>query len=298
MKKRTIAIVSIALVLAILAVSIIATFPSYLFEEAPSAPTTNSDVQNDNIKPSQGEDVGDVGGDDKGIQSVLPDVGFDNEDIPQIPSDTLETLASDDGVKLVSANNAFNKDTKFGINKLGIFNKKYYRARHYVQEFAKNYTMYEITAKLDGKEVQPTDTARVVVDIPKKYDIDKVEVYYMLDSGVQKLDTVIDKDSRTVTVSFMQSGVYILIERDNATNDNTSSNDTSSNTTSIESEEPSSTPSDTSSDASSDESSSDITGSNEENNSSESTESDTSSDSSSTETDPNQDTMEGWTPWQ
>ena len=158
--------------------------------------------------------------------------------------------------------------------------------------------MYEITAKLDGKEVQPTDTARVVVDIPKKYDIDKVEVYYMLDSGVQKLDTVIDKDSRTVTVSFMQSGVYILIERDNATNDNTSSNDTSSNTTSIESEEPSSTPSDTSSDASSDESSSDITGSNEENNSSESTESDTSSDSSSTETDPNQDTMEGWTPWQ
>ncbi len=295
MKKRTITIVSISLVLAILAVSIIATFPTYLFEEDPNVPTTNSNVQNDNIKPSQGEDIGVVGDDENGIQSVLPDLGIVDDDATQIPSITFKTLATANGVKLISANNAFEKGTEFNAKKLGIFSKDFYRARHYVQKFAKNYAMYEITAKNSGRDVQPIDTARIVIDIPKKYNLDNIEVYYLLDNGVQKLSAVIDKETRTATVGFMQSGVYILIENDkadndisssdNASSDNASSNNTSSNITSTESE-------DTSSSTSSNTNSSNITDSSEENNSS-----NTNSDSSSTESDPNQDSMEGWTPW-
>ncbi len=303
MKKRTIAIVSISLVLAILAVAVIATFPSYLFEEDTNIPATNSSVQNDNIKPSEGDDVGNVGGNAGGVQGVLPDVGFESEDIPQTPSDTtetnktLETIATDDGAKFISANNAFDKGTKFSINKLGILSKKYYRARHYVQDFAKYYAMYEVTAKKDGQNVQPIDTARVVINIPEKYNIDNVEVYYMLDKGVQKLSAIIDKDARTATVGFMQSGVYILIERDvpkveDTSSDVTSSENSSSDTTSTESEDASSTTSsNTSSDASNSDASSDTTDSSED------TESDVSSDTSSTESDPNKDTMDGWTPW-
>ncbi len=307
MKKRTIIIVSISLVLAILAISIIATFPSYLFEEKINVPAANPNpnVQNDDITPTPGEDVGTVGDEENGIEGILPDLSITDEDTSEAPSATFKTLATANGVKFIAANNAFEKGTEFGAKKLGIFSKKYYRARHYVRDFAKYYSMYEITAQNGGRDVQPIDSARLVIDIPKKYDINNVEAYYMLDKGVEKLSVAIDKEARTATVGFTQSGVYILIEKDKTPDEDTSSNDVSSEDTSSEdassndsSSNTSSTESeDASSNTSSDNGSSDITDSSEENNSSEDTDSDTSSDSSSTESDPNKDTMSGWTPW-
>lgn len=312
MKKRTIIIVSISLVLAILAISIIATFPSYLFEEKMNVPAANPNpnIQTDDVIPTPGEDEGVVGDEENGIEGVLPDLSITEDSATEIPSATFKTLATAKGVKFIAANNAFEKGSEFSAKKLGIFSKTYYRARHYVRDFAKYYSMYEITARNGGRDVQPVDSARIVIDIPKKYDINNIEAYYMLDNGVEKLSVSIDKEARTATVGFMQSGVYILIEKEKTPDDNTSSNDTSSNDTSSSdtssndtsgndsSSNTSSTENeDASSNTSSDNGSSDITDSSEENNSSEDTDSDTSSDSSSTEPDPNKDTMSGWTPW-
>lgn len=286
MKKRTIAIVSISLVLAILAVAVIATFPTYIFEDE-ELPALNPDIQSDNV--TQGDDVGVVGGESGGVEGILPNVSEDDDKAPSTNNTGLKNLASDDGAKLLAENGAFGKDAEYEVDKLGIFDKKYYRARHYVRDFAKNYTMYEITVQRDGKDVQPLAAAKVVIEIPENYNIDDVEVYYMLSNGgVQKLNCAIDKTARTATVSFMQSGVFILIERDKTADDNTSSNNSST-----ESDNSSSTPTDTSSDTSSDASGStdsDVTDSSDTN-------SDVSSDSSSTESDPNKDTMDGWTPW-
>ena len=304
MKKRTIAIVSIALVLAILAVGVIATFPSYLFEEEKDSGETKPTVQSEAITESvEGDDQGNVGGNDNnGVEGVLPDVvPEDTTTDSQAVINNLDTIASDGGAKLMAETSAFPDGTEFKVNKLGIFNKKYYRARHYVRDFASQYTIYEITAQKDGKDVQPIAAARVVIDIPEDYDIDKVEIYYVLSGGgVQKLNCTIDKDAKTATVSFMQSGIYILIEKDKAAD-----TETSSQATSTESEESSSSDtssnsssSDQSTDSSSDADSSQATDSSENSDSSENNSSDSSSsDGTSSEDDPYKDSMDGWTPW-
>lgn len=291
MKKRTITIVSITLVLAILAVSVIATFPSYLFEEEKDFSASNTTVQSDKITESvKGDDVGEVGGNqNNGVEAVLPDVEIEDGKGNTTPSTNLKTVASDGGAKLMAENAAFPDGTEFEVDELGLFDKKYYRARNYVRDFANEYTMYDITAQKDGKDVHPVGVAKVVIEIPEDYNLDYVEVYYVLPGGgIQKLPCTIDKDARTATVSFMQSGVYILIEKNKDVKD-----DAASNSTSTESEDK--TSSATSSDTDSGNSSTDNTDSSDS--SEENTSSDAGSDSSSTEPDPNKDTMDGWTPW-
>ena len=150
MKKRTIAIVSITLVLAILAVSVIATFPSYLFEEEKDLTVSNPSVQSDKITESvEGDDVGEVGGSDNGLEAVLPDVEPPEAEDTATSSKNLETIASDSGAKLVAENAAFPNGTKFEVDKLGLFNKKYYQARNYVRDFASDYIIYEINHGLN-----------------------------------------------------------------------------------------------------------------------------------------------------
>lgn len=274
MKKKTIAIVSISLVLALLAISVIATFPTYLFEGNGIAGT--SSIQSGNITESdKGEDVGNLGG--EGAEGVLPEI----ED--NTPSSTKGYIdyATTDGATVKGESGAFPKDTEVEINELGIFDKAYYRARHYVRDFADDYVMFEITAKKDGKSVIPNGIVKVVFSIPDDFNADELEAYYMLSNGIQKLNCTVDKTAKTATVTLTQPGVFILIDKDTTVKD---SDNTSSDTNSTDS----STPSDTSSDSS---------------NTSSDNSSDGSSDSStpdSSETpseDPNKDTMSGWTPW-
>lgn len=280
MKKKTIAIVSISLVLAFLAISVIATFPSYLFEDNGTDGT--SSIQSGNVTESvQGDDVGNLGG-DNGVEGILPDV----EETVNPSTTGFVEFASADGVTVKGETNAFQKGTKVEIDELGIFDKTYYRARHYVRDFADDYVMFDITAEKDGKSVTPDGIVKVVFTIPDDFESDEIEVYYLLSNGVQKLNCTVDKTTKTATATLTQPGVFILIDKDTAVKEDTSSDvsstesGTSSDASSDASSDSSSTPSDMSSDSSG-----------------------TSSDSStpdSSETpseDPNKETMDGWTPW-
>ncbi len=270
MKKKTIAIVSISLVLALLAISVIATFPTYLFEDKGIDGT--SSIQSGNITESdKGEDVGNLGG--EGAEGVLPEV----EDNSNTSTEGYIDYATTDGATVKGENGAFPKETEVEIDKLGIFDKAYYRARHYVRDFADDYVMYNVTAEKDDESVIPSGIVRIVFDIPEDFDPDEIEAYYMLSNGVQKINCTVDKTARTVTVTLTQPGVFILIDKDTTIKD---LDNTSSDTNSTDS----STPSDTSSDSSN-------------------TSSDNSSDSSTPDSsdpsseDPNKETMDGWTPW-
>ncbi len=280
MKKKTIAIVSISLVLAFLAISVIATFPSYLFEDNGTDGT--SSIQSGNVTESvQGDDVGNLGG-DNGVEGILPDV----EETVNPSTTGFVKFASADGVTVKGETNAFQKGTEVEIDELGIFDKTYYRARHYVRDFADDYVMFDITAEKDGKSVTPDGIVKVVFTIPDDFESDEIEVYYLLSNGVQKLNCTVDKTTKTATVTLTQPGVFILIDKDTTVKEDTSSDvsstesDTSGDTSSDASSDSSSTPSDTSSDSSG-------------------TSSDNSTpDSSETPSeDPNKETMDGWTPW-
>ncbi len=288
MNKKTIIIVSVSLVLAILAVSIIATFPTYLFEESGSS-TVNSNIQSGNVTESDSIDVGS----DNGIESVLPSIDETDTELPEAPIETYKALAENDGAKLLGEAGAFKDGTKFNVAKLGILNKKYYRARHYVRDFANEYLVYNISASLDGKVVSPTGLAKLVLNIPKGFDLEQAEVYYMFENGgITKLNSVIDKNNRTATIDFTQSGVYILIEKDNKPTDNTSE-DKNSSSEAVSSEE----------NSSSTNSSEEQNSSSEDNNQSntDSSESEEPSNPSTpdqpTESDPNRETMDGWVQW-
>lgn len=274
MKKKTIAIVSISLVLALLAISVIATFPTYLFEDNGTDDT--SSIQSGNITESvQGDDVGHLEG--SGVEGVLPDV----EETVNPSTTGFEEFASADGATVKGEANAFPKGTEVEIDELGMFDKTYYRARHYVRDFADDYVMFNITAQKDGESIIPEGVVKVVFTIPDDFDADEIEVYYMISNGVQKLNCTVDKTTKTVTVTLTQPGVFILIDKDTTVKEDTSS-------------DVSSTESDTSSDTSSDASSNSSDTSSDSSNSSDSSTPDSSETPSE---DPNKETMDGWSPW-
>ncbi len=310
MNKKTVVIVCVSIVLALIAISVIATFPTYLFEDTVKTPAS-SEIQSDKVtEPSQGDDVGNLGG-NNGVEGILPDVNNDDIDLPETPTTNYEILAEDKGAKLLSETNAFEDGTKFSVDKLGIFDKKYYRARHKVRGFAKNHLIYNITAQKDGKNIVANGIAKIAISIPESYNLDQIEVYFLSDDGnLVKLNSTINKSDRTATVTFTQSGVYMLIEKKLTNSDNTSTQiqNSSSDIASSEKTESSETDSSNSSSAKPDGDNvpsdkpevSEAPDTSENPDASETpdtSEPDGTESDSSEEVDPNKDTMAGWTPW-
>ena len=305
MKKKTLVIVPIALVLSLLAVAVIATFPTYLFEKKPNNDNA-SQIQSGNITENnsggvQGADEGVLGGESGGAQAVLPELDNDELGLSETPHTELSNIAEAKGAKVLAQSGAYDEGTKIKLKKLGIFNKAYYLARHYLRGIAENFVAYDFSATIDGKEATPDAIVRIVFDIPENFDKSNVAIYYLLSNHVQELDGTVSEDGKTIWVPVSQSGVYILAEKitdapsDDEPADDTSSKDedSSSNASSNTSSNSSDSSEENSSDASSDNSSNEDTSSDAD---SDNSSSDSSSDNSSSE-DPNTDTMEGWTPW-
>lgn len=287
MKKRTVVVVAITLILALLAVAVIATFPSYLFEETPndstSAPIQSGNIVEGEIEP--GVDVG-VMGDENGVEAVLPTVDDTELGYSETPESELTVIAEAKNVKVLAEAGAFEDGTKVKINKLGVLNRAYYRARHYLENIAKEFTVFELSAKNGGKDVAPNGLVKLSFTLTEGYHIDNVAVYYLLnDGGVQEVASKVSEDGKTVSAKISQTGVYILVEKELKTENGTPSDNTSTESDKTDSNVSSSTPEDTSSNTSSDVSS------DSSNDSSDSSSSDTSSE------DENKETMDGWTPW-
>ncbi len=323
MNKKTIVIVSLTLVLALLAVAVIATFPTYLFED--SVPMDNSSsIQSGNIAENesiQGDDVGNLAGDDdaNGAEGVLPmpddskneesSTSNDNQDASSNTiTQNLELLAETNSVKVMAEYGAYPDGTKFKVKKLGAFDKTFYRARHYLRSVSKKFTAYNFSATNNGESVYPIANVKLTFEIPESYNSKNIAVYYLTDKNVLELDCNISKDGKTATVRITQSGVYILAEKNVSENlpEDTNSDNTSSNTNTEATSSDDTTTSNTSSednvssDASSENSSADSssdTSSDLDTSSNVSSNEDTSSDSTSSD-DPNKETMDGWTPWQ
>ncbi len=295
MKKKTIVIVSLTLVLALLAVAVIATFPTYLFED--TAPSNSIQAGTTEQSPGeQGDDIGILADEveDGGVQAVLPTVDDEEIGYSEPPVEKLETLATAKNIKVSGSSTAFPKGTKVKIKKLGTFDKTFYRSRHYLKKIADEFIAYNLTAKKYGKSVSPDEAVKITFTIPKGFDSKNVAVYYLLDKGVQELDCEISKDGKTATVKVNQLGVYILVEKktQNDEDGNNSSTTTESDKTESNSSEVTSSDND-----SSDSSSTSSDSSSSEDTSSDDTSSDSTSSDTPSSTDPNKETMDGWTPW-
>ena len=263
MKKKTIIIVSIALVFAIIAIAVIARIPKQNYEEIlgdiknPVIQSGNIDIEENerpNIPEVQGEDVGYLGDEEDALQLLPPSL---DEDVDPDEINELQTIVKSKSATIKAEMGAFKDDVKVELNKLNIFDEEYHLANYLMKDYAKKFVAHKYTATLDGKPYLTSGRVKLIINIPKSYDIDKVSVCYLFEDHVQELNCYINKNNRTAIVSATTTGVYMLVEEKPVT-DKPSDNDTSSDSTS--------------SDTSSDNTSSDLP-----------------------EDDP--DSMEGWSPW-
>ncbi len=81
---------------------------------------------------------------------------------------------------------------------------------------AEQYVAYQFTAAKDGVQVQPSGKLAVTIAIPESYS-NNVVVYYMDENGkLEKLESRVDVDARTVTVELTHFSTYILADADTA----------------------------------------------------------------------------------
>jgi hypothetical protein len=237
MKKKTITIVSLALILAIAVIIAIARIPKQKFKQQlndvknPVIQSGNIDIQ-ENKNPTgpevQGEDAYDLNDYDNPIELLPPSIDEENDE----SINELQTIAKAGSAVLKAEIGIFNSDIKVTLKKLGIFSKEYMRAEVLTKGYAKKFTAYQYTATKDGKEYFPVGRVKLVISVPRGYDIDNVEVCYLFEDHVQELDCYINKNNRTIVVPASATGVYLLVEKkpvSDKPSDNNSSNTSSDN---------------------------------------------------------------------
>ena len=114
------------------------------------------------------------------------------------------TVDADDGV--------FPIGTQIIIDKLteGV---EFIVAQKAMLDVSNKYTVYEITATKDKVEIQPDGTVNVTFKVPNGYNVSKLSVYYVSDSGeTEKLSISVNKEEKTVTVHLTHLSTYVLAE--------------------------------------------------------------------------------------
>jgi hypothetical protein len=82
-------------------------------------------------------------------------------------------------------------------------------------EIAREYMVFDFTAKLAGEAIQPSEAITVSFDLPDTYSTD-VSLYYMTEDGkLEQQNVTVDPETRTVTAQLTHFSHYILC--DNAT---------------------------------------------------------------------------------
>lgn len=247
MKKKTIIIVSLALVFAIIAIIAIARVPKQVIKHQLSD-IKNPVIQNDdleievNTQPTGPETPGDDGYylDETGENGIvlLPPSLDPNDDLSDV--NELQTIDKAGSAVLKAEIDAFDSNVKVSLNKLGAFSKDYMRAEVLTKGYATKFAAYKYSATLNGNNYITAGRVKLVISIPRGYDIDKVSVCYMFDDHLQELSCYINKENRTLVVNATQPGVYLLVEEKPVTNkpsdttssENTNSNNSSNNSTS------------------------------------------------------------------
>ncbi len=118
----------------------------------------------------------------------------------------------DDDVIIDADDGVFPIGTQVIIDKL-TEGAEFIVAQKAMLEISNKYTVYEITATKDKIEIQPDGTVNVTFKAPNGYNVSKLSVYYVSDSGeVEKLNISVNKTDKTVTVHLTHLSTYVLAE--------------------------------------------------------------------------------------
>lgn len=142
----------------------------------------------------------------------------------QTTSEVIPCSQKDENTGIVFEANegVFAEGTQMTVEEIKTDNPTYESVKNILSEVTDTFTVYDISAVLNGAEVQPNGEVTVTFNIPEGYGTD-VAVYYIADDGnFEKLESTISEDGKTVSAKlthFINFAVCKLSTSDSANTD-------------------------------------------------------------------------------
>ena len=139
-------------------------------------------------------------------------------------SEVIPCTAKDENTGIVFEANegVFAEGTQLTVEEIKTDNPTYESVKNILSEVTDTFTVYDISAVLNGAKVQPNGEVKVEFKIPDGYGTD-VAVFYIADDGnFEKLESTISEDGKTVSAKlthFSKFAVCKLSTSDSANTD-------------------------------------------------------------------------------
>lgn len=104
----------------------------------------------------------------------------------------------------------FAEGTQMTVEEIKTDNPTYESVKNVLSEVADTFTVYDISAVLNGAKVQPNGEVTVTFNIPDGYGTD-VAVFYISDEGTyEKLESIVSEDGKTVSAKLNHFSSYAV----------------------------------------------------------------------------------------
>ncbi len=145
------------------------------------------------------------------------------------------------GILFETEEGVFAEGTQLTVEEIKTDNPTYESVKNILSEVTDTFTVYDISAVLNGAEVQPNGEVKVEFKIPDGYGTD-VAVFYISDAGTyEKLESLVSEDGKTVSAKLTHFSKYAvcklgetdkIVDKENTETDNinTAEKETKSNT--------------------------------------------------------------------
>ena len=127
-------------------------------------------------------------------------------------SEVIPCTAKDENTGIVFEANegVFAEGTQVTVEEIKQDSSVYESVKNILVETSDTFTLYNISAVLNGTEVQPNGEVTVTFNIPEGYGTD-VAVYYIADDGnFEKLESTISEDGKTVSAKLTRFSNYAV----------------------------------------------------------------------------------------
>lgn len=127
-------------------------------------------------------------------------------------SEVIPCSAKDESTGIVFEANegVFAEGTQMTVEEIKTDNPTYESVKNVLSEVADTFTVYDISAVLNGAKVQPNGEVTVNFNIPDGYGTD-VAVFYISDAGTyEKLESLVSEDGKTVSAKLNHFSSYAV----------------------------------------------------------------------------------------
>ena len=114
------------------------------------------------------------------------------------------------GTRFEADEGVFRSGTVMGVEKVSEADPTYASAKNVLGEKCGDLTLYDITAKRDGEDVQPNGKVRVTLTVPDGYGADAVLYRIGSDGQAVPVEAEFGADSKTLSAELTELGLYAI----------------------------------------------------------------------------------------